>query len=122
MVFRDNCYQVWLTSDNEIVVVHGGYSGEINFGAEAHEQVGSGYVFEHTLLENRMLETQFMLPTLRAVLLAANKNVFTFVELKVPYDPVIKTRYRWKEAAREVFKLLMELEMKEHCFVQSFDH
>jgi len=91
MVFRDNCYQVWLTSDNEIVVVHGGYSGEINFRAEAHEQIGSGYVFEHTLLENRMLETQFRLPTLREVLFAANKNVFTFIEMKVPYDPVVKT-------------------------------
>jgi glycerophosphoryl diester phosphodiesterase len=88
----------------------------------SHEQVGSGYIFEHTLLENRMLEEEFKLPTLREVLLATNKNVFLFIELKVPYDPVVKTQYRWKESAREVLKLLMELEMKEHCFVQSFDH
>ena len=25
--------QVWLTSDNELIVVHGGYSGEVNFGS-----------------------------------------------------------------------------------------
>ena len=47
----------------------------------SHEQVGSGYIFEHTLLENRMLEEEFKLPTLREVLLATNKNVFLFIEL-----------------------------------------
>jgi glycerophosphoryl diester phosphodiesterase len=122
----NNSLQVWLTSDNELVVVHGGYSGEINFGSPASqdslEPLGSQYVFEHTLEENRRLEKEFTLPTLREVFTVTNKNAFVFVELKVPYDPDVKSRYRWKDSAREVFKLLMELEMKEHCFVQSFDH
>ena len=26
-------FDIWLTADNELVVIHGGDSGEINFGA-----------------------------------------------------------------------------------------
>jgi glycerophosphoryl diester phosphodiesterase len=74
------------------------------------------------LKENIEFETEFVLPTLREVLEHTNKNVFIYIEMKVPFCPELRGKYRWKEAAKEVFKLLMAFEMKEHCFVQSFDH
>lgn len=107
------------------MVVHGGDRGEINFGSFAKDTEVSEetkFIFEHTLAENIKYEKSFTLPTLREVLTHTNKNVFIYVEMKVPYCPDLKTRYRWREAAKETFKLLMEFEMKEHCFVQSFDH
>lgn len=115
-------HQVWLTSDNHLVVVHGGYSGEINHGdTEPSDEVQNEYIFENTLEENIKLESAFTLPTLRQVIEATNKNVFIFIEMKVPWDLAIKEQYRWKVAAKETFKLLMEFDMKEHCLVQSFD-
>ena len=80
------------------------------------------YIFENTLAENVKYEPEFPLPTLRDVLQHTNKDVFIYVEMKVPFSPDLKTRYRWRDAAKETFRLLMEFEMKEHCFVQSFDH
>jgi glycerophosphoryl diester phosphodiesterase len=75
--------QVWLTSDNRLVVIHGGYSGEINFGSfkEAASSPSSDsashssgemaakthYIFDQTLEYNRQIETDFELPTLRQV-------------------------------------------------------
>lgn len=114
--------QIWLTTDNHLVVVHGGDRGEINFGSHAEDETSTRFIFEHTLAENVQYEKEFTLPTLRDVLANTNKNVFIYVEMKVPFCPDLKSRYRWREAAKETFRLLMEFEMKEHCFVQSFDH
>ena len=105
--------------------MHGGDRGEINFGSHSTAQMSpldKQFIFEHTLQENVSFESEFVLPTLREVLVNTNKNVFIYVEMKVPFDPELRNRYRWREAARHTFKLLQEFEMKEHCFVQSFDH
>ena len=75
-------------------MVHGGDSGEINFGAchgGAHdhgavETTEKKYVFELTLEENRALEPAFTLPTLREVIELFDKQVFMNIELKVPHD------------------------------------
>lgn len=103
------------------MVVHGGDRGEVNFGAKAREEQTSEFIFEHTLAENVAFEQAFVLPTLRDVLANTSKNVFIYVEMKVPFCSELKSRYRWREAAKETFRLLMEFDMKEHCFVQSFD-
>lgn len=58
---------VWLTSDDHLVIVHGGNSGEINFGSTKDVSIQSSYIFECTLEQNRSLETGFVLPTLREV-------------------------------------------------------
>jgi len=48
--------QVWLTLDNELIVVHGGDSGEINFSS-SKGITDKHYIFECTLAENRAFET-----------------------------------------------------------------
>lgn len=56
---------MWLTKDEELIVVHGGDSGEINFSHCSDTQIQSkNYIFDCTLNENREFEKSFILPTL----------------------------------------------------------
>ena len=59
---------VWLTKDKQLLVVHGGDSGEINFGSHSDEaamaSIKERYVFEMTLEDNRKIEPGFVMPTL----------------------------------------------------------
>jgi hypothetical protein len=49
------------------VVVHGGCSGEINFGHCPETKIKESYIYDLTLEENRNLEKGFNLPTLNQV-------------------------------------------------------
>ena len=51
-----------------------------------------------------------------------NRRVFANIELKVPYNPEIKAKYRWQEAVNQLHALIQEKQMAEYCMVQSFDH
>jgi hypothetical protein len=56
---------VWLTKDDQLVVVHGGCNGDINFGQNTDdEKFKEWYIFDLTLEENRSIEKSFELPTL----------------------------------------------------------
>ena len=49
-------------------MVHGGDSGEVNFGTDDDTKLTQkSYIFDLTLEQNRKLETTFVLPTLREV-------------------------------------------------------
>lgn len=39
---------VWLTSDNQLAVIHGGYSGEILEGPDHSGDPSEGYIYEQT--------------------------------------------------------------------------
>jgi len=115
---------VWLTSDKELVVAHGGYSGEINFGIHADEDnfhTAPNYIFETTLAANREIETNFILPTLEEVICATNKRAFLNIEIKCPENQEIFDKYDMKHAVRKVFEAIQAANMNEYCVVSSFD-
>lgn len=92
-------FQVWLTKDEELIVVHGGDSGEINFSHCPDTQFQSkNYIFECTLSENREFEKSFILPTLKDVIKLINKEIFINIEMKVPYDEQARSRYNYHRA------------------------
>ena len=62
------------------------------------------------------------MPTLRQVIELMDKQVFINIELKVPYDLDIRRKYNWKAAVKHLHMLLIEYNMREHCFVSSFRH
>jgi hypothetical protein len=68
------------------VVVHGGCSGEINFGNHSDDKHSERFIFELSLEENRALEPCFELPTLNQVCSLLSKKVFLNIEIKVPYE------------------------------------
>ena len=111
---------MWLTSDKELLVVHGGDSGEINFGAQKSEADVKQYVFLSTLAENRLLNTVHVMPTLRQVFELVSKLCFINLEIKVPYDKSVRQKYERKEVVVAVHALIREFELQDHCFVSSF--
>lgn len=51
-----------------------------------------------------------------------DKQVFMNIELKIPYDNDIRRRYNWRKAVKHLHELLVEYDLKENCFVSSFNH
>lgn len=72
--------------------------------------------------QNRSLETGFVLPTLREVFDLLNKKVFINIEIKVPDDETDRQRYDWVKAVRVIHQLVQEYQLKDYCFVSSFDY
>ncbi len=90
---------MWLTKDEQLIVVHGGDSGEINFShCYDHQTYSKKYIFECTLSENRELEPAFILPTLKDVIDLINKQIFINIEMKVPYDEHARSRYNYHKS------------------------
>lgn len=81
-------------------MVHGGDSGEINFGLQKQIQTSERYIFNCTLAENRALEPSFQLPTLNEVIKLLNRKVFINIELKVPYSEEDRKEYDWRKAVK----------------------
>lgn len=84
--------------------MHGGDSGEINYGPQSQKE----YVFECSLAENRKLEKEHELPTLRQVFELVDKKCFLNIEIKVPYEQAIRDKYDWKRAVSTVHNLIKE--------------
>lgn len=91
--------QVWMTKDEQIVVVHGGDNGNINFGNGKDK-----YIFESTLEECRSFETRFSLPTLREVFKLFSKRLLVNIEIKVPDLLEVKAVYNWKKTVSTIFQ------------------
>lgn len=103
---------------------------------------GPLYIFEHTLAEvqaNHYQSEYFldlpsrqdqdsMLPLVKDVFeLACDKDrcpngVLMHIELKVPQDERIRSRYRNVQAVTHLHKLIEAYGLAEYCMVQSFDH
>jgi hypothetical protein len=69
--------------------VHGGDSGEINFGCDVNPEIAlikERNVFELSLEDNRKIEPKFRMPTLDEVIEYVGKRMVINIELKVPYD------------------------------------
>jgi len=116
---------VWLTKDNELVVVHGGDSGEINFASfDENSTVAQGkqYVFELTLDENRSTEPTFVMPTLREVFELAGRRTFLNIEMKVPYLEEPRSRYNVLKATELTHRLIQDYDLADYCFISSFNH
>ena len=47
---------VWLTTDNELAVIHGGWEGEILEGEDGKGDPKSGYIYESTYSQVKMLD------------------------------------------------------------------
>ena len=88
--------QVWLTKDKELVVLHGGDSGEL----------AEGSVFGMTLEEVRATESAFVVPTLREVFELIDKRIFINIEMKTPWLKAARNVYNLEEAAKEVHQLI----------------
>jgi len=110
---------VWLTKDKELIVVHGGDNGNINFATEAELDK---YIFDHTLTDNRAYETRFTMPTLCEVFKLVDKKLIVNIEIKVPNCPELKARYNWQGAAKAVVDLVDSMQLQEHVFTSSFDY
>lgn len=105
------------------MVVHGGYSGEINFGCTAGDvSIEARYIFECTLEENRALEKDFVLPTLTEVIQLLGKEVFINIEMKVPIEAEARGLYDWHKAVRVIHSTVVEHQLRDYCFVSSFDY
>jgi glycerophosphoryl diester phosphodiesterase len=113
--------QVWLTLDDELIVVHGGDSGEINLHDQS-TKLDKNYIFECTLEENRVFEKKFQLPSLQQVIELLDKQVFMNIEMKVPYLEDQRRKYDWHKAVRKLHSVIQEYELKDYCFVSSFFH
>ena len=101
---------MWLTSDKELLVVHGGDSGEINF-CEHKNDLDKKYVFLTTLAENRLLNSKHVMPTLRQVFELCSRKCFINVEIKVPYENSGWQKYERKEAVIAVHALIKEFDL-----------
>lgn len=130
---------VWLTSDNKLVVAHGGDNGELHCNhdyaissgstdtSSSHGSISSTstkkqlYAFNSTLEECRETVQEHCLPTLNQVFDLAGDKMFVNIECKVPYDPEIKKLYNWKLTASKVVDLIKEYDFNEKCYVSSFD-
>lgn len=108
---------VWLTCDKQLLVLHGGDSGEVHL----EDQAELAYVFELTLAENRAAEPAFVLPTLAEVIAATDKRTFINIEMKTPWNEEVRARYNQTEAAEALHQLLRANDMGDHCFVSSFN-
>ena len=118
---------VWLTKDKELIVLHGGDSGEINFGSLGADDtlmssIKEKYVYELSLEDNRKLEPKFVMPTLEEVIAFIDKRALINIELKVPHLEESRINYSWPEAAKSVYKLLQKTDMGPNCFISSFNH
>ena len=120
-IFVELCFQVWLTKDGELLVVHGGDSGEVNFGDTNTDLTQKSYIFDLTLEQNRKLETEFVLPTLREVFQLLQRKVCINIEVKVPYDASVRAKYDWLRAIQALNSLINSFALNQHSFVSSFN-
>ena len=49
-----------------------------------------------------------------------SKQTFVNVEFKLPWEKSVRKRYDWRPAVQQVFNLIQEFDLKEHCCISSF--
>lgn len=88
--------QIWLTTDNIPIILHGGDDGELGH----HFPGDDSYIFEKSYDEllAYTLENGEQIPKLETLIQLVNKKLFINFEVKAPYNPHVKLRYDYKQA------------------------
>jgi hypothetical protein len=79
---------------------------DFNFGDKNTDFTQKSYIFDLTLEQNRKLETEFVLPTLREVFQLLQRKVCINIEVKVPYDASVRAKYDWLRAIQTLNSLI----------------
>mmetsp|Transcript_2018 Transcript_2018/g.2110 ORF Transcript_2018/g.2110 Transcript_2018/m.2110 type:complete len:245 (+) Transcript_2018:32-766(+) len=110
-------FDIWLTSDDDIVIIHGGLDGELVVG-----QSGD-YIFDHTVeeLQEVQLGEGQTIPTFRELLDLNKKTLFLDIEIKIPTNLDLKTKYRMEKLVDQLLKLVEEYDLADRSMISSFD-
>lgn len=111
---------IWLTTDDELVVFHGGECGEFYDESSNPAGLGTKRAFDSTLEEVRASESKHRMPTLGEVFELAGDRMFVNIEVKCPYNPDVKKLYNWRRTAAVLFDLIKKYDYNENCYVSSF--
>ena len=113
-------FDVWLSKDNVLMVLHGGDNGQLNkYGLD------EDHVFQWT---QEQLQSQIDLgegeriPTLEAlIILCQNRpNMLMNIELKGPFDEEWVSQYDYNLAAQKVIDLIDKYNIAPKVMVSSF--
>eukprot|EP00347_Sterkiella_histriomuscorum_P006964 403350767 len=113
---------IWLTSDNIAVILHGGEDGELNHHFSHFTE--AEYIFEKTFDQLSKFDMGLgeRIPTLSQLLtFSKQNNVFINIELKVPRAESALNAYRYKDCARIAHDLIQSHEMTDQVLFSSFN-
>ena len=130
--------QIWLTADDQLVIIHGGDNGEmpapLDLDQNTCNQLNQEYIFEQTYsdLQSKFVKTKYfvnspqdddsLVPTVEQLLeFLKGSPMCMNIEIKVPYDKDIKSKYRWRTCVQKLYELILKHSMQEFSIVQSFD-
>ena len=120
---------VWITLDDQIVVIHGGQDGELpgdsgtyvfDYNLDGLRQEYSGTKeFQENLTE---FGPDVQIPTLKEVFELFGGEVLVNVEIKAPKTEVHRRRYDTGRLISNLDKLIQESDLVEQTLISSFDH
>ncbi|CDW84350.1 glycerophosphoryl diester phosphodiesterase [Stylonychia lemnae] len=96
---------IWLTNDGVPIILHGGDNGELNHHFEFQD---THYIFEKSyseLLQYDLGDGQ-KIPTLEDLIIFNQKRLFINIELKVPREENVKSRYNYLKCSEKIFELI----------------
>ena len=120
---------VWITLDNQVVVIHGGQDGELPGDSRS-------YIYDYTLADLReeysktdefkKNQEQFganvQIPTLKEVFDLFERQVLVNVEIKAPKTEALRPKYDTNRLITNLDKLLQDENLTQLSLISSFDH
>ena len=115
---------MWLTKDEQLVIIHGGDDGELPLALDDKE-AGTKYIFDYTLaeLQEHHQRTKYylhapsrrdaksLLPTVDELFdfaLDCEHQMLLLVEIKSPADPAVRARYNLMLCVEKLHELIYD--------------